>query len=232
MNELSNSQLLRRKIELLLPAFAGAGRRLWTHPRVRDIYPDYLFMVHSMIRASVPLMETARDRAAAMEDDAVAAGVADYLRQHIREEMHHDDWLLDDAERLGRDRARLLERAPSPKVAQLVGAQYYWILHYHPVALLGYIAILEGYPPSVEMVDDLVDRTGYPAEVFHTLRKHAHLDPYHRDGLNAALDGLPLEPRHTSIVGVSAIQTISLFVDAIDELLAPYEVAEESVAVA
>jgi hypothetical protein len=232
VTDLSNSELLRRKITLLLPAFAAAGKRLWTHPRVAEIYPEYVFLIHSMIRASVPLMQTARDRALELAGDPVADGVEAYLKQHIREEMHHDDWLLEDAERLGEDREELLARAPAPVVARLVGAQYYWILHYHPVALLGYIAILEGYPPTVEMVDDLVERTGYPPEVFRTLRKHAHLDPYHRDGLNAAIDGLPLEPRHASIMGVSAIETISMFMDAIDDMLARYDRTEASVAVA
>ena len=29
---------------------------------------------------------------------------------------------------------------PSPAVAALVGSQYYWLLHHHPVALLGFVA--------------------------------------------------------------------------------------------
>ena len=36
--------------------------------------------------------------------------------------------------------------------AALVGAQYYWIRHVHPVALLGYVMLLEGYPPSAGTV--------------------------------------------------------------------------------
>jgi len=41
-----------------------------------------------------------------------------------------------------------------------VGAQYYWIHHFHPVALLGYIAVLEGRPPSPTLVEELIERTG------------------------------------------------------------------------
>ena len=37
---------------------------------------------------------------------------------------------------------------PPPSVAGLVGSQYYWILHHHPVAFLGYVALMEGYPPT------------------------------------------------------------------------------------
>jgi hypothetical protein len=39
--------------------------------------------------------------------------------------------------------AQTLSIRPSANVAALVGAQYYWILHHHPVALLGYMATLE-----------------------------------------------------------------------------------------
>ena len=59
----------------------------------------------------------------------------------------------------GQNRWSILTRPPSPTVAAAVGAQYYWILHYHPVALLGYVATLEGTLPTVELLDDLVDRT-------------------------------------------------------------------------
>lgn len=221
--QVPNSERVRSKIALVLPAFAQAGRRLWLHPDVREIYPEYVFAVHGMIRASVPLMEAARTRALELPDDPVAAGLAAYLGQHTREEAHHDDWLLDDIERLGFDREDVLSRPPTTTIAAMVGAQYYWIHHYHPVALLGYIAVLEGYPPTVEMVDELVARTGYAAEAFHTLRKHAHLDPYHRDGLNDALDGLPLEPRHEAAIGTSALFTVNSFLSVIDDLLETHE---------
>src|SRR2546429_520773 len=44
-------------------------------------------------------------------------------------------------------------RPPADSTARAVGAQYYWIRHHHPVALLGYVAVLEGRPPSVEFLD-------------------------------------------------------------------------------
>ena len=76
---------------------------------------------------------------------------------------------------LGRPRSDVLARPPSPTVAALVGSQYYWIFHFHPVALLGYIAVLEGYPPSMAMIDQLEAGTGYPREAFRTMIAHAEL---------------------------------------------------------
>jgi hypothetical protein len=210
---------LREKIELLLPVQLAAGRRLVDHPRVAELYPEYLITMHRVIRASVPLMEAARTRAAELpESDAVAAGLVEYLDEHIPEEAEHDEWLLEDLELLGRRRSSVLARAPSSTIAALVGAQYYWIFHYHPVALLGYIAVLEGYPPDPADVEVLAARTGFPTEAFRTLAAHAELDQHHRDELLEAIDALPLSEEQVDALGVSAVYTVHMTTRALEEI--------------
>lgn len=215
-----------RKIELLLPALVEAGDRLIAHPRVRELYPEYLFTSHCVIRASVPLMEAALARAReTRETDPVSTKLAPYFEEHIDEERDHDEWLLDDLDVLGHDRAAILARPPSPTIASLVGAQYYWVFHYHPVTLLGYISLLEGYPPSPELIERLVDGTGYPRDAFRTMIAHAELDPGHRDELKELLDSLPLTPEQSVAVGFSAICTVDTFARAIDEVVEEFPVA-------
>jgi hypothetical protein len=215
----AESERLRRKIELVLPELGGASRRLILDARIADLYPEFLFTLHCVIRASVPLMETARKRAGELAaEDQVSAALAPYFDEHIPEERDHDEWLLDDLEVVGKDRSSILTRPPSPTVAAAVGAQYYWILHYHPVALLGYIAVLEGYPPTIELLNDLVDRTGYSRAAFRTLIAHAELDPGHRDELDMLLDGLPLTQEQSTVMGLSAISSVQILARAIDEL--------------
>jgi hypothetical protein len=222
----TGSQLLRGKIKLVLPALVGAGERLVAHPRIADLYPEYLFTTHCIIRASVPLMETAAEQARTPgNEDPVAAPLAAYLEEHIVEELHHDDWLLEDFEVLKRSRAEILSRTPSPTVASLVGAQYYWILHYHPVCLLGYIAVLEGYPPTTSAIDDLIAQTGYPPEAFRTLKKHAELDLGHGDELDRMFDSLPLTADQTTAVGLSALWTTHMAARAIDEIVEGFPAA-------
>jgi Iron-containing redox enzyme len=215
--EASASERLREKIELLLPVQLAAGRRLFEHPRLSELYADYLVTMHGIIRASVPLMETARARAAEL-GDPVAIGLVAYLTDHIPEEADHDEWLLEDLELVGRPRSSVLERPPSSTVAALVGAQYYWILHHHPVALLGYIAVLEGYPPDPAEIERVAERTALPSAAFRTLAAHAELDQHHRDELMTTIDALPLSDAQERVLGVSAVYTVHMTARALDEV--------------
>ena len=219
MSSLPHSQLLRGKIRLAEPRLSAVARTFWTHPRVAELYPEFLFLVHTMIRGSVPMMLAAAEEARRRPDDPVAAPLAAYYEHHAREEAHHDDWLLDDLEALGHPREEVLARLPSPTVAALVGAQYYWIHHVHPSAFLAYLAVLEGNPPEVEQLDAVRRRSGLPAAAFRTLIKHAHLDPHHRDDLDDTLDTLALTPALHALLGVAAFETIARASQAMEEIL-------------
>ena len=216
-----NAERLRGALGLVFGELVRAGERLLSHPRIRELYPEYLFMCHCVIRASVPLMETTRELARLQAPaDPVSAELVDYLGTHIEEERGHDEWLLGDLEIVGVDRSAVLIRPPSPTVASVVGAQYYWALHYHPVALLGWIGLLEGYPPAPEMIDRLKARTGYGPEAFRTLVVHAELDPGHGDELFETLDRLPLTEEQSTVIGLNAMSSVHLLARAIDEVTA------------
>jgi hypothetical protein len=192
------------------------------HPRVAELWPEYLMMQYAIIRATVPLTEAALERSRTLQDaDPLAVPLATYLEEHVVEELHHDDVLLGDLEVVGVDRSTVLERLPSPTVAALVGSQYYWILHYHPVAFLGYVALMEGYPPTPELIQTLRGATGFPQEAFRTYVQHAELDPGHRDRLDRTIDSLPLAEWHESALGVSAVATAAYATRALEELLDP-----------
>lgn len=215
----TESRRLRGKLELVLPALLATGRRLISHPGLHTIYPEFLVMTHGIIRASVRLMETALTTARTLPDDQVAVLLADYLEHHIPEERGHDDWLLTDLESIGVPREQVLSRVPSPTIAALVGSQYYWVQHVHPVGLLGYIAMFEGYPPTRQDIDRVQAATGYGPEAFRTLLLHADLDPHHGDVLDDLLDSLPLTEQQRTLMGLSAISSVQLVSQARQELL-------------
>jgi hypothetical protein len=183
--------------------------RFWSQRDLAARYPELLFQIHCVVRATVPVMEAARRRAEELSaSDPVAAGVADYLARHIPEELHHDDWLLDDIVALGASRDAVLRRVPSAAAATLIGPLYYWVLHAHPVAWMGYAAVAEGHPPSDRFLLEVMERTGLPPEGFRTYLKHARLDPHHAREMDAALDALPLTAEHSGLIGVVAFHTM------------------------
>jgi hypothetical protein len=217
--ESTPSVRLRGKIDLVLGPFADAWRRLLADRRLGELWPVYLLTEHAIIRATVPLTVAARKRAAA-SPDPVCDGLVEYLDEHVEEEKGHDVTLLEDLEGLGVDRAAVARRMPSPSVAQLVGAQYYWIEHHHPIAFLGFVAVMEGFPPTPTLIETLRTRTRLPAAAFRTYEEHGRLDPGHRDHLDRTLDALPLTPEHEEIVGISALSTTTFMPQTIDEVLA------------
>lgn len=214
------SSRLRAKIDLVTSPLAHALDRFLAAPGLHDLVPEYFTRVHCLIRATVPLLDAAAARAAALAGtDPTAATVCRYLQAHAAEELHHDDWLLDDLEIMGVDRATVLARVPSPTVARLVGAQYYWAFHFSPLAVLGYLAAMEGFPPSPALVDRFVAGSGYPPEAFRTLAYHGRVDRHHRDDLDRLLNSVPLTPAEEGLIGLSAISTIELLARSLDDVL-------------
>jgi hypothetical protein len=190
------------------------------HPQLAELWPEYLIQQHQIIRATVPLTEEALRRSLDLSaTDPLAQPLAAYMKEHVEEELHHDETLLDDLELLGVDRKSVAARMASPTVAALVGGQYYWILHHHPVTFLGFVALMEGYPPTPELIETLIARTGLPREAFRTYIEHGELDPRHRDRLDETLDSLPLTAEHESMLGLAAITSADLAARALGELL-------------
>lgn len=218
MNDTASDRL-RTKIGFAYPALLASSERIWSSPFVRELYPVYLSTMHGIVRTPVALMEAALEQARELApEDEVAAGLVPYLAHHAPEEKGHDRWLLEDLEALGGDPLELLRRIPSARVATFVGAQYYWLRHHHPVSLLGHMAVIEGHPPQVGFAERLRELTGYPAEAFRAIRRHERLDIRHRQELYEAIDSLPLQPEHETLLGISALHTVRAAMDVFEEI--------------
>lgn len=214
------SQVIQDRLHLYGQAWKRVSRDLWTHPEIRRLYPEMLKISYQVIRASTPLLSLARDRAQELAaTDPVAAGLTPYLAQHEREERGHDAWLLEDLGRLGVSEAMALEALPSPHVAGMVGAQHYWVRHTHPVAILGYLAVLEGEPPEEGFFVEAARICGLDDGAFSTLRYHARVDREHWQDMLELFDALPLEPRHLSLIGLSILHTCEGMAKSMEVLL-------------
>jgi hypothetical protein len=203
------SARLRRTMLLLLPGLSRSVDELWADTRLRALYPRYLVALHTMVRASVPLMQEALEVTSNKYlDTPCGERLAAYLTNHIPEESGHDEWLLEDLAQMGYPSSVATTHFPSPAVAAMVGAQYYYVRHVHPCVLLGYISVLEGYPPSAAMAERGSELSGYPKLAFRTIRKHANLDPHHKLDLETAIDEMQLDDKQLSMIGANALLTI------------------------
>jgi pyrroloquinoline quinone (PQQ) biosynthesis protein C len=205
--ESTPSERLRVKIQLarlVLPQGPSAGRK-----ESRRFFLEYLFMLHSIIRSSVPLMEAAERQCLQLDEPRFYSVLANYYHEHIEEERDHDRWLLNDLESIGVPRGLVMARKPIQAVADLVGSQYYWVNHFHPLCLLGYVTVLECFPPEAEDLRQMKKQTGFPKEAFRTLAEHSSLDQHHSAELYHLIDGVRLNKKQEEWVTLNAIYTVS-----------------------
>ncbi|HWW23998.1 MAG TPA: iron-containing redox enzyme family protein [Edaphobacter sp.] len=219
MPSATHSELLWTKIRFAEGRLLSASNLFWTHPDLARILPHFLIQLHRVMQNGISLMRTAKDCALLLPNDAVAARTAAYLEMHINEEKDHDQWLLSDIESLGIDSSEVLHATPLPAVVSLLGAQYFWMFHMHPVTIFGYLIVLEGYPPLVHQLEQIKRTTGLPASAFRCLISHAEDDPEHIDTLNRTLDNMPLTPNQSKYLALSAFHTIDSVASVLEELL-------------
>lgn len=217
----SPGSALWAKITLAHGLLNSAAQRFWAHPNLRRLFLSFQLELYSIVSCSVPLMRSACERAVELAGtDPLAASTARYLKQHIEEESHHDEWLLDDIVALGMDRSSVLRSNPSANVARLVGAQYCWIRHAHPAALFGYLAVIEGNPPLAEHLNEIQLQTGYPPDAFRCLHLHAADDIEHLNELRSTISGLPLSDSDAALISTSAFATLQGLMSIFDDLIA------------
>ncbi len=221
---LSHSDVLWSKIRLAESRLNAATYSFWNHPDLPELLPGFLVQLHRVMQGGIGLMRTARDRALSLADDPVAAIVAPYLTQHIDEEKDHDAWLLDDIGTIGISPGEVATATPLPSVVSLLGAQYFWTLHVHPVAVFGYLVVLEGKPPVAAQLEAIRLRSGLPATAFRCLHAHAENDPHHIADLNRTLDSMPLTAEQEKCIALSAFHTIDAVSSIFEELLEQHAV--------
>lgn len=134
-----------------------------------------LAFMHQVITASERLLiEASREATGELKA---------YYISHREEERGHEAWLADDLKTAG---VYVKELPLMQKAVELAGSQYYLIKHVNPACLLGYMAVLEGFPFPLDLVDKLEVLHGAP--ILKTLRYHAVNDIEHRKELFKMID--------------------------------------------
>jgi hypothetical protein len=162
-------------------------------------YAEMLVIQEQVMRATESLLE-------------LAAGEHPYYKHHLEGERGHHDWIANDLRELGR---AWFDQPLYPEIAQMVGMQFYHVSVGRPIALMGYLAMMEGYPatePQVEMLRKL-----YPSAVL-TVSNHAEIDRDHRAELVVELNKLH-ESDWPFVLG-NGVHCAQLYRDALWRLVA------------
>lgn len=167
-----------------------------TYPAIdltrRDIFLRNLIFVHNVISASEGLLRAACDRS--------IGELKAYFADHLKEEAGHAFWLRND---LATANINVAALPALPEAVAMAGSQYYLIHHVDPVALLGYMAVLECFPVDTEALEKLEEIHG--KTLCRTLRYHAEHDISHGSDVLDEVD--LLDEKQFQLVMQNAVQT-------------------------
>lgn len=126
---------------------------------------------------------TASERLLKEAAEEATGRLKEYYVSHLEEEREHELWLADDLKSIG---VNVKEIPPIRLATEMAGSQYYLIKHGNPASLLGYMAVLEGFPMPMEIVEALEKLHG--KKLLRTARFHAEHDQEHKIELFEVID--------------------------------------------
>ena len=142
----------------------------------RDDYVAFLTQAYHHVRHTVPLLMACGARLPARLEWLRTA-----IGEYIEEEMGHQEWILDDLEACGADRASIEGAMPSEATELMVAYAYDTIMRGNPVGFFGMVLVLEGTSVALATrAAETIERTlGLPRNAFTYLRSHGDLDIEH-----------------------------------------------------
>ena len=167
-------------IPIIREALAGAVSR--------EDYVAFLSQAYHHVRHTVPLLMACGARLPARLEWLRTA-----IGEYIEEEMGHHEWILDDLEACGADRAHIEGALPSEATELMVAYAYDTIMRGNPVGFFGMVLVLEGTSVALatRAAETIEQSLGLPRNAFSYLRSHGDLDIEHTgffEGLMNRLD--------------------------------------------
>ena len=167
---------------------APAIQRCLSGDVTRDLYLAFLAQAYHHVRHTVPLLMAVGAR---LPDRH--AGLRDEILHYLEEETGHEQWILNDIEFAGGDRAAAAASLPAIATDAMVAYAYDMVMRRNPVGFFGMVYVLEGTSVSMALraADRIQQTLGLPGEAFSYLRSHGTLDQEHVQhlaGILARLD--------------------------------------------
>jgi long-chain acyl-CoA synthetase len=166
---------------------APAIQRCLSGDVTRELYIAFLTQAYHHVRHTVPLLMAVGAR---LPDRH--AWLRDSVLHYLNEETGHEQWILNDIEQAGGDRAVAEGSRPAIATEAMVAYAYDMVMRRNPVGFFGMVHVLEGTSVSLALLaaDRIQQALQLPIQAFSYLRSHGELDKEHVNDLAAILSRL------------------------------------------
>jgi long-chain acyl-CoA synthetase len=162
-------------------------RRCLVGDVTRELYIAFLTQAYHHVRHTVPLLMGVGARLPERHD-----WLRDSLIHYLEEEVGHEQWILNDIEHAGGDRAAAAAARPAIATEAMVAYAYDTVMRRNPIGFFGMVHVLEGTSVSlaIRAADRIQEALHLPRQAFTYLRSHGELDKEHVDDLAGILERL------------------------------------------
>lgn len=176
---------------------APAIQRCMAGDVTRSLYVAFLTQAYHHVKHTVPLLMAVGSR---LPDRH--AWLRDAVLHYLEEETGHDEWILNDIEAAGGDRAAAAASLPAVPTEAMVAYAYDTVMRGNPVGFFGMVHVLEGTSVALALAaaDSIAGALALPPRAFTYLRSHGELDKEHVNDLARILERLDDEDDRRAVV--------------------------------
>lgn len=188
----------------------------------REEYAAFLGQAYHHVRHTVPLLMACGARLPASHE-WLRRAVAEY----IEEEIGHEEWILDDLEAIGEDRAHWATSTPLHATELMVAYAYDGIARVSPLSFFGMVLVLEGTSVALATrAAEAIERSlGLPRTAFTYLLSHGDLDIEHTGFYERLMDRIE-DPAEQAVIVHAARRFYRLYADIFRSIEAGAALAE------
>jgi long-subunit acyl-CoA synthetase (AMP-forming)/pyrroloquinoline quinone (PQQ) biosynthesis protein C len=163
----------------------------------REDYIAFLTQAFHHVRHTVPLLMACGARLPARLEWLRSA-----VGEYIEEEMGHHEWILDDLEACGAERAAVEHGEPSEATELMIAYAYDTIARGNPVGFFGMVLVLEGTSVALatRAAETIESSLGLPRNAFSYLRSHGDLDIEHTGFYETLMNRLDDEDDRRAVI--------------------------------
>jgi len=160
-------------------------RRALAGDVTRELYVAFLTQAYHHVRHTVPLLMAVGARVPDRH-----AWLRDAILHYLEEETGHDEWILNDIERAGGDRAAAAASEPAVATEAMVAYAYDTVTRRNPLGFFGMVHVLEGTSVALALnaAGRIQQALQLPSNAFTYLKSHGELDKEHINDLAGILE--------------------------------------------